>query len=70
MPVAGGFLLLGALIRVILPERRAGWFAIRGKTTDALTLTTFGALLVFGGLILLVEREWIVGILGFIRIVG
>ncbi|GAA5043255.1 hypothetical protein HNP84_004391 [Thermocatellispora tengchongensis] len=61
VPVGGAFLLLGAALRLLLPEPRAGLLATRGKTTDAVTLGLLGALLMLGGLILLVPRDWIIG---------
>lgn len=61
VPITGVFFLLGALLRLALPEHRAGLLVTRGRTTDVVTLGLIGALLVFGGLILLVPRHLIIG---------
>ncbi|SDQ86043.1 DUF3017 domain-containing protein [Thermostaphylospora chromogena] len=61
VPLMGAFFMLGALCRLILPDRRAGLLAVRNKTVDVITLGVIGAMLIFGGLILLVPREWIIG---------
>ncbi|MCG5220719.1 DUF3017 domain-containing protein [Streptosporangium sp. KLBMP 9127] len=61
VPLGGAFLLFGAVLRMALPESRAGWLAVRGKTTDVVTLALLGALLGLGGLLLLVPRHWIIG---------
>jgi hypothetical protein len=61
VPLAGAFFMLGALCRLIMSDARAGMLVMRGKMTDVVTLGLIGALLMFGGLILLVPRTWIVG---------
>ncbi|PZG24608.1 hypothetical protein C1I98_35380 [Spongiactinospora gelatinilytica] len=61
VPLIGVFFLIGALFRGVLPEARASRLAVRAKATDVVTLGLLGLLLVFGGLMLLVPREWIVG---------
>lgn len=44
--VTGLALLLGGFLRLVLPTRRAGVLAVRGRTTDVLTLAAFGAAVV------------------------
>ncbi|MDF5751321.1 DUF3017 domain-containing protein [Spongiactinospora sp. TRM90649] len=61
VPVLGGFFLLGAALRGLLPVTGAGPLAVRGRTTDVVTLGLLGVLLVFGGLVMLVPRDWIIG---------
>jgi hypothetical protein len=39
-------LLLGAALRAVLPERRAGLLAVRGRVLDVLVLAALGASLV------------------------
>jgi hypothetical protein len=51
--VIGGIaLLLGALIRLVLPARCAGLLGTRRRVTDVLTLTIFGTGLLVAGLVL------------------
>jgi hypothetical protein len=40
-------LLLGALLRLVLPTRRAGTLAVRGKAVDVLTLVLLGGAVAF-----------------------
>lgn len=40
--VMGASFLLGAVLRVVLPEERAGGLAVRSKTVDAATLVVLG----------------------------
>lgn len=44
--VTGLALLLGGFLRLVLPTRRAGVLAVRGRMTDVLTLAVFGAAVV------------------------
>jgi len=44
--VIGLALLFGGFIRLVLPTRRAGVLAVRGRTADVLTLASFGAAVV------------------------
>lgn len=44
--VTGLALLLGGFLRLVLPTRRAGFLAVRGRTADVLTLAAFGACVV------------------------
>lgn len=44
--VTGLALLLGGFLRLVLPTRRAGVLAVRGRTTDVLTLALLGAAVV------------------------
>lgn len=41
--VVGLSLLLGGFLRLVLPTRRAGALAVRGRMTDVVTLAAFGA---------------------------
>ena len=40
--ILGGSLLLAALMRLVLPTRRAGLLAVRSRFTDALTMSLLG----------------------------
>ncbi len=40
--IMGGSLLLGALMRLLLPTRQAGLLAVRSRFTDALTMSLLG----------------------------
>ena len=50
--VAGGALLVAAVVRMLLPARLAGLLANRHRVIDVLTLTVFGAGLLIAGLVL------------------
>jgi Protein of unknown function (DUF3017) len=50
--VAGAALLVAAVVRLLLPRRLAGLLASRGRVSDVLTLTVFGAGLLLAGLVL------------------
>ena len=50
--VGGAALLVGALIRLVLPARFTGLLGTRKRVTDVLTLTIFGAGLLVAGLVL------------------
>ena len=50
--VAGGALLVAAVVRMLLPARLAGLLATRHRVIDVLTLTVFGAGLLIAGLVL------------------
>jgi hypothetical protein len=41
--VAASALLLGAVLRLVLPARRVGSLAVRAKTIDVVTLLVLGA---------------------------
>jgi hypothetical protein len=41
--VVGAGLVLGAALRLLLPVRRVGGLAVRGRFVDVLTLAVFGA---------------------------
>ncbi|HZG96616.1 MAG TPA: DUF3017 domain-containing protein [Mycobacteriales bacterium] len=41
--VVGGGLVLGALLRLLLPVRQVGGLAVRSRFVDVLTLTVFGS---------------------------
>jgi hypothetical protein len=43
--VVAAALLLGAVLRLVLPTRRAGTLAVRGKPVDVVTLLVLGAAL-------------------------
>lgn len=43
--VVAAALLLGALLRLVLPARRVGWLAVRTKPVDVATLAVLGAAL-------------------------
>jgi hypothetical protein len=45
--VFGGALLLGSLVRLLLPNRDAGMLAVRFKALDVLMLVGLGAALIF-----------------------
>ena len=40
--IVGGSLVLGALMRLLLPTRQAGLLAVRSRFTDALTMSLLG----------------------------
>jgi hypothetical protein len=42
----GGALVLGALLRLVLPRREAGMLAVRNRAVDALLLSGVGALVI------------------------
>lgn len=44
--VIGLALLLGGFLRLVLPTRRVGILAVRGRASDVLTLAVFGAAVV------------------------
>ncbi|MEO6712501.1 MAG: DUF3017 domain-containing protein [Mycobacteriales bacterium] len=44
--VTGLALLFGGFLRLVLPTRLAGFLAIRGRTTDVVTMALFGACVV------------------------
>ena len=44
--VIGLALLLGGFLRLVLPARRIGVLAVRGRASDVLTLAVFGAAVV------------------------
>jgi hypothetical protein len=50
--IAGLALLMGAVIRAVLPARLAGLLASRRRATDVVTLAAFGACLLIAGLVL------------------
>jgi hypothetical protein len=50
--IAGLALLMGAVIRALLPARLAGLLASRRRATDVVTLAAFGACLLIAGLVL------------------
>lgn len=50
--IAGLALLMGAVIRAVLPDRLAGLLASRRRATDVVTLAAFGACLLIAGLVL------------------
>ena len=50
--IAGGALLVAAVVRLLLPARLAGLLASRHRVTDVLTLTVFGGGLLIAGLVL------------------
>jgi hypothetical protein len=50
--IAGLALLMGAVIRAVLPARLAGLLASRRRATDVITLAAFGACLLIAGLVL------------------
>ena len=50
--IAGGALLVAAVIRLLLPARLAGLLVSRHRVTDVLTLTVFGGGLLIAGLVL------------------
>jgi len=50
--VAGGALLVAAVIRLVLPTRLAGLLAVRHRATDVITLLVLGASLLTAGLVL------------------
>jgi Protein of unknown function (DUF3017) len=50
--IAGGALLVAAIVRLLLPARLAGLLASRHRVTDVLTLTVFGGGLLIAGLVL------------------
>lgn len=50
--VAGGSLLLAALARLVLPQRRAGLLASRSKSLDVLAFLVLGGGLLALGLVL------------------
>jgi Protein of unknown function (DUF3017) len=50
--IGGVALLVGALVRLVLPARLAGLLGTRKRVTDVLTLTVLGAGLVVAGLVL------------------
>lgn len=50
--IAGLALLMGAVIRAVLPARLAGLLASRRRATDIVTLAAFGACLLIAGLVL------------------
>jgi hypothetical protein len=41
--VTGLALMLGGFLRLVLPTRRAGFLAVRGRMTDVVTLAILGA---------------------------
>ncbi len=43
----GAALLLAALFRVLLPDRRVGLLAVRGRPVDVLSYTVLGACMIF-----------------------
>lgn len=45
--LVGGALLVAALFRALLPPRRAGLLAVRGRPVDVLSYTGLGALILF-----------------------
>jgi hypothetical protein len=45
--LVGGALVLAAVFRALLPPRRAGLLAVRGRPVDVLTYTGLGALILF-----------------------
>ncbi|GAA4568277.1 DUF3017 domain-containing protein [Planotetraspora kaengkrachanensis] len=53
--IAGGALLLGSAMRLILSEGRAGALAIRTKKTDVVVFAVLGLALVGGSLSLLLK---------------
>jgi Protein of unknown function (DUF3017) len=48
----GGALLLAALFRAVLPDRRAGLLVVRGRPIDVLSYTGLAALILFVALTL------------------
>jgi hypothetical protein len=44
--VCGIALLAGGFLRLVLPTRRAGVLAVRGRTTDVVSFATLGAAIV------------------------
>ncbi len=44
--LAGAAVLLGAVLRAVLPERRAGLLVVRSRVVDVLTLAVMGGALV------------------------
>ena len=50
--IAGGALLVAAIVRLLLPARLAGLLASRHRVTDVLMLTVFGGGLLIAGLVL------------------
>jgi len=50
--VAGGALLVAAVIRLVLPTRLAGLLAVRHRATDVITLIVLGVSLLTAGLVL------------------
>lgn len=43
--IMGAALVLGGVLRLLLPERRAGLLVVRGRALDAATLITLGVLI-------------------------
>ena len=50
--IAGGALLVAAVVRLVLPARLAGLLAVRNRMTDVVTLVVLGASLLTAGLVL------------------
>lgn len=50
--IAGGAFLVAAIIRLMLPEKLAGFLASRNRATDVVTLAAFGTCLLVVGLLL------------------
>lgn len=49
--IMGAALLLGALLRLLLPEHKVGMLAVRGRLLDVVTLFALGVLIVVAALI-------------------
>jgi Protein of unknown function (DUF3017) len=43
----GAALILGAVVRLVLPRRDAGMLAVRNRAVDAVMLSSVGAILIF-----------------------
>lgn len=49
--VMSAALLLGAVLRLVLPEERAGLLAVRGRVFDVATMVTLGVLIIVAALV-------------------